>query len=402
VLIGPVKPSSVNPYYLTYDHESKVKITRYRLFRNNSAWPTAWILEGSNDNENFSVIDTTYSDATSNNFLQPVYSGDDPDENSNSDQADQADFNSVEYRYFRFSFLESLDTTPDFEIKIRQIQFFSVSGINQAQKVSNLWSEFNFKLWMNMIKLPRQEAIMVEQQNDSEEVLVRLVEPVHNLTSNETGAPFKDKNLDIRLNLRHPTSQLVWAVVDDHRMNKTVERYDLTPFIRGVSNLVGPFCGAEDFNVRRVGWSVLDDNNNIISSCGLQETPNLVIPGDRFNFRAVDLFNEEIEPMEFFQLTLNGQELLDPNLPPLYYRKVTTRTNRMVPHDSKKIYTYPFAAYTSPNSQILTGNMHFGKINEQRLTMRCSSRSPTKLIMYAEYFNIFQMSQDKGFGMKFL
>ena len=413
VIIGPSEPSPANPFYLTYDHGSKVKINRYRLFRNTSSWPTAWILEGSNDlNTDFEIIDTTYSDATSNNLVQaPTY---DPNSNSpsdNSDEAEQATFSDAEYQYFRFSFLGTDDTSANFEIKVREIQFFYGSGDNPTQKVSNLWSEFNFKLWMNMIKLPKQEALMLEHKEDSE-VLVRLAEPVHNLTSDETGQPFKDQNLDIRLHLRHPTTQLVWALVDDHRVNKTVERHDLTPFIRGVSNLVGPFCNYEDMNVRRTGSSVidsvLDDNDNsvnhdLISSCGLQETPNLVIPGDRFNFRATNPFDQEIEPMEFFQLTLNGQELLDGNLPPVYYRTVSTRSNRMVPHDSKKIYTYPFAAYTSPNSDILSGNMHFGKINEQRLTMRCSSeKNPTKLIMFAEHFNIFQMSQTDGFGMKFV
>ena len=116
VLIGANPPSPSAPFILTYDHGSAVQINKYKVFRHTSKYPQSWTFEASANNADWTLLDSTYQVVDSLGSVT-------------SNVSDDASFNGLDtaYRYYRFNFTSTDDDTANYELKVREIQFFTVS-----------------------------------------------------------------------------------------------------------------------------------------------------------------------------------------------------------------------------------------------------------------------------------
>lgn len=394
---GGPPPSESNPYYLTYDHGSEVVLNRYRLFRNTGDWPKSWYLEGSNDNSNFVTIDQTFRG--SNFTEQPQYIGTDPEDNL--DEAHEAIFNPEDtaYRYYRWAFTSTSDTAANYQVKIKELELFSAdrSVARSAPVVANTWSDFGMNVWMGMTMMTGADARQLEELNTSH--VVKLVEPLHKPETE--GHAFQGNEMRLDLRLRHPTTQIMWAIADDARLEKTPKQGSLRPFTEGIGSLVGPFCDAEDMNVLREGHKKLSSGS--LTSADVQTTPRMIIPGNRFEYRGSDGNGKQVEPLEYVMLQLNRENRLEETIPPEYYRMVTPFSSRRIPLDDQRIYTYAFTPWASDPHRLSLGSFHFGRLHEKLLQVRTRTRSskPVRFVGFAETYNVF-LCDKKTFAMKYV
>lgn len=391
-----VAPGDSTPFFLTYDHGSAVVLSRYRLFRNTSAWPKSWYVQASTDNTNFVTIDTTFrhSDFT----VQPTYTGSDPENNLHAAHVATLNLEGKAYRYYRWAFTSTSDTTANFEVKIRELQLFTAdSSVAPAPVVANTWSDFEMQMWAGMTLLEGAESRALQEIDTSH--VVKLVEPLH-MTDAE-GYAFQSDELRLDLRLRHPTSQLMWAIADDARLERSVDRGGLRPFTKGVGQLVGPFCDVEDTNVLREGHKMLPQGFR--TSADVQTTPRLFIPGNRFEYRGCNSDGQEVEPLEYVMLQMNRQNRFEETMPPEYYRLVTPFSNRRVPLDDQRIYTYAFTPWASDPHRLNLGSLNFGAMHEKVLQIKTRTKSSktVRLIAFAETYNVF-LCGTHHFAMKYV
>jgi hypothetical protein len=391
-------PNATDPYFLIYDHGSPVALSKYRLFRHSIDFPQDWYVEASQDGTTWSVVDRTFASA---NLGAPTYTGTAIADNIG--EGNEAVFNleSRSFRYYRWVFTSTTDASPTaYSVKLRELQLFTadLSVAPVAPVVANTWSDFDLKMWMGMTMLEGTEARALGAIDTSH--VVKLVEPLHQ--SETPGLVIKGQEMRLDLRLRHPTTQLMWALADDARLERSVQRAGTRPYTEGVGSLVGPFCDVEDINVRRVGSK--ETSGLIRTSNDVQTTPRLFIPGNRFEFRGSDSNGQEVEPLEYVMLQINRANRFEDTMPPEYYRLVTPFSNRRVPLDDQRIYTYAFTPWASDPHRLSLGSLHFGRMHEKVLQIktRTQSSKPVRFVGFAETYNVFLCNDQGGFAMKFV
>ena len=164
---------------------------------------------------------------------------------------------------------------------------------------------------------------------------------------------------------------------------------------------MGPFCDVEDTNVLREGHKMLPEGFR--TSADVQTTPRLFIPGNRFEYRGCDSDGQEVEPLEYVMLQMNRQNRFEETMPPEYYRMVTPFSNRRVPLDDQRIYTYAFTPWASDPHRLNLGSLNFGAMHEKVLQIKTRTKSSktVRLIAFAETYNVF-LCVTHHFAMKYV
>ena len=111
---------------------------------------------------------------------------------------------------------------------------------------------------------------------------------------------------------------------------------------------------------------------------------SLMIPGDPFEFRAVDKdTGKEVEAVKSFQLKVDGKNRLHSQAPVYHYRP---RDFDRVPR--RGVYAYSFARH--PSDPHPTGHLNFSRTQDVEVIVRAGSANPSTLFLFAEKHNILQ------------
>ena len=109
---------------------------------------------------------------------------------------------------------------------------------------------------------------------------------------------------------------------------------------------------------------------------------SLMIPGDPFEFRAVDKdTGKEVEPLKSFQLKVDGKSRFHAEAPSYHFRDPAfNRVGR------RGVYSYSFAKY--PSDPHPSGHLNFSRVQDVKVVARASSANDSTLFLFAEKHNI--------------
>jgi len=322
----------------------------------------------------------------------------------------------------------------------------TVAGVSKELE----WSDFSFSLWCGTVHLDNNERNFFAQKDHQ-----LLMKTVHSYSSTSThlGENFgaDPKKTFHNISFTNPVSSLVWAIADRNRHAKEASAHntaagphaltagstaiaDMQLYEGGVRALYGAPASlvvagkvsdgdgaVMDWNVLREGAVEIDkfeaaamvgigtDTARHMSSTGVKEWRRdglngcLHLPGNPFDYRMTQ-GGVEIEPMESFKLTFNGNDRVDTDLKPEFYRTVQGAEHfANVPR--KGIYCYSFAKNAS--SPYVNGVCNFSKISDKSIEITKNTShvetagmagdgdaSQYEVHLYAEHFNIFQVKNN--------
>ncbi|MBN38799.1 MAG: hypothetical protein CMI29_10090 [Opitutae bacterium] len=109
---------------------------------------------------------------------------------------------------------------------------------------------------------------------------------------------------------------------------------------------------------------------------------SLMIPGDPFEFRAVDKdTGKEVEPLKSFQLKVDGKSRFHAEAPSYHFRDPAfNRVGR------RGVYSYSFAKH--PSDPHPSGHLNFSRVQDVKVVARASSANDSTLFLFAEKHNI--------------
>lgn len=362
VMYGSQPPSTQAPFILTYDHGSQVQVNKYKLFRHTSLYPTKWFVEASNDNIEWTVIDSTYQYSA----LGAV----------TSDVPDIATFNeaNVSYRYFRINFISTVDSTANYEIKVREIQFFTIasqvvtigrydlSGSSPALKTAATGGGAYYTNTDGDLKglfVPVNASVKLFLGDTDIELPFASVASGTRLVKDA----FDQNSVPIYSWVSgSPTGQLMTAVLDTMRQVPGSLMTSLTK--NGLQPQIRTHTDVEMFNENGTG---------------------VYLPTNRFDFRAVR-DSQEVASMELVDLKIAGSHRWSPDLPAAsYFNKVTTQAFNRVPREG--IHAWTFAMSPSEDGKA-TGLAALGKMTNKKLRVKTQTKKAS-LLLYSESFGVF-------------
>lgn len=111
---------------------------------------------------------------------------------------------------------------------------------------------------------------------------------------------------------------------------------------------------------------------------------SLMIPGDPFEFRAVDAeTGTEVEPLDRVQMYADGREMFSAQCTHNHFRgRAFNRAAR------RGVYAHSYA--TDPSGPAHSGTMNFTRVNNVRIVVYANSKNTSRLFLYAEKYNLLQ------------
>ena len=138
-----------------------------------------------------------------------------------------------------------------------------------------------------------------------------------------------------------------------------------------------------------LGYAPGDSNHPFRASSNILEyrrdgrPGSLMIPGDPFEFRAVDRdTGEEVEPLDRMQLRVDGQDRFSTQATHHHFR---SRKFRRAPR--RGVYSHSFA--TDP-SGAPSGSLNFSRVNDVEIVVRPNTTNASRLFLYAEKHNLLR------------
>lgn len=155
-------------------------------------------------------------------------------------------------------------------------------------------------------------------------------------------------------------------------------------------------------STRRSGWlgrhkfqQVLKSSSSIREYRKDGENNSLMIPGDRFEFRAIDSTNGlNIEPLKKIVLKIDGKNRFPDTFCPYHFK---SRQFNRIPRNG--IYTYSFAKF--PSIHQMNGHYNFKLEKDNELEVYTNSTNSSTFFMYVEKFNVLT-TDSKTFAIKYL
>lgn len=121
---------------------------------------------------------------------------------------------------------------------------------------------------------------------------------------------------------------------------------------------------------------------------------SLMIPGDPFEFRAVDKdTGKEVEPLKSFQLKVDGKSRFHAEAPSYHFRDPAfNKVGR------RGVYSYSFAKH--PSDPHPSGHLNFSRVQDVKVVARASSANDSTLFLFAEKHNILT-TDSRVFSVKY-
>lgn len=145
----------------------------------------------------------------------------------------------------------------------------------------------------------------------------------------------------------------------------------------------GTFDGtAIKFFLDDSGNAPLRASSNVLEHRRDGRIGSLMIPGDPFEFRAVDKdTGKEVEPLKSFQLKVDGKSRFHAEAPSYHFRDPAfNRVGR------RGVYSYSFAKH--PSDPHPSGHLNFSRVQDVKVVARASSANDSTLFLFAEKHNI--------------
>lgn len=362
VMYGAQAPSASAPFILTYDHGSSVQVNKYKVFRHISLYPRSWTLEASNNNTDWYVIDTTHQIIDS---LGAVTDG----------VSDDASFNeaNVAYRYYRFKITSTVDTTSNFEVKIREIEFYTINE--------------------QFVTVSRYDQ--TGQQQGALKTAATGGGAYYTNTDGDLKGIFVPVNVSVKLFLGDTDIELPFINVrSGTRLVKELHPTTFMPIYSWVSSSqTGSFMTATLDTMRQGANAQLTLNGlqpQIRTHSDVQmfkeDGTGVYLPTNRYDFRAV-LDSQEVDTMELVDLKIAGSHRWSPELPAgSYFNKITTQAFERVPRAG--IHAWSFAMHPSEDGRP-TGLAALGKMTNKKLRIKTKTKSRCSLLLFSESYGIF-------------
>lgn len=144
------------------------------------------------------------------------------------------------------------------------------------------------------------------------------------------------------------------------------------------------YTGSLDDTARKFSLTArqLRASSNVLEHRRDGRIGSLMIPGDPFEFRAVDKdTGKEVEPLKSFQLKVDGKSRFHAEAPSYHFRDPAfNRVGR------RGVYSYSFAKH--PSDPHPSGHLNFSRVQDVKVVARASSANDSTLFLFAEKHNI--------------
>ena len=156
------------------------------------------------------------------------------------------------------------------------------------------------------------------------------------------------------------------------------------------------YTGSLDDTVKKFSLTApqLRASSNVLEHRRDGRIGSLMIPGDPFEFRAVDKdTGKEVEPLQSFQLKVDGKSRFHAEAPSYHFRDPAfNKVGR------RGVYSYSFAKH--PSDPHLSGYLNFSRVQDVKVVARASSANDSTLFLFAEKHNILT-TDSRVFSVKY-